>query len=398
MRVLMFSWEYPPYVVGGLGQHVAELVPSLGDLFEVELHLVTPGWAGGPPSEHVGQVMVHRVDPPQADGDVYTRAWRTNLRLEEYALRLWHEGGPFDLIHVHDWLVSFAGVALKHSFKVPLVTTMHATEQGRGGGHLHSDLSRAIHHAEWWLTYESWRVIACSAYMAREVTSYFRCPWEKIDVIPNGVEATRYDRLDGANLAHFRSMYGLPSEQIVFSVGRLVYEKGLQVLLYAAPQLVRQVLTVKVVIAGRGPELDWLRSLAWSLGIGEKVLFTGYISDGDRDRLFKIADCAVFPSLYEPFGIVALEAMAARCPVVVSDVGGLSDVVQHGETGVTVYPDDANSLAWGILETLTHPQETAERVKKAHRLVHEEYSWAHIARRTADVYQRVLDERAATEW
>jgi glycogen(starch) synthase len=398
MRVLMFSWEYPPYVVGGLGQHVADLIPHLGDLPDVELHLVTPGWAGGPPSERVGQVMVHRVKPPQTDGDFYTRAWQTNLRLEDHALRLWNESGPFDLVHVHDWLVSFVGVALKHSFKVPLVTTLHATERGRGSGHLQSDLSRAIHHAEWWLTYESWRVIACSAYMAGEVTSYFRCPWDKIDVIPNGVEAAHFDRLNGVDLSHFRSMYGLPSEQIVFSVGRLVYEKGLQVLLYATPQLLQRVPMAKMVIAGRGPELDRLRSLAWSLGIGEKVLFTGYISNGDRDRLFKIADCAVFPSLYEPFGIVALEAMAARCPVVASDVGGLSDVVQHGETGLTVYPDNANSLAWGIEQTLMDPQQTAERVTRAHRMVHEDYSWARIARRTADVYQRILNERAATEW
>jgi len=107
----------------------------------------------------------------------------------------------------------------------------------------------------------------------------------------------------------------------------------LHVLVRAMPFILAQQPTAKVVIAGKGPELDWLRSLAWSLGVGEKVLLTGFIADDDRDRLFKIADCAVFPSLYEPFGIVALEAMAAKCPVVVSEVGGLKDVVQHAGPG-----------------------------------------------------------------
>jgi glycogen(starch) synthase len=164
------------------------------------------------------------------------------------------------------------------------------------------------------------------------------------------------------------------------------------------PLVLAQQPSAKVVIAGKGPELESLRSLAWSLGVGEKVLFTGFISDEDRDRLFKIADCAVFPSLYEPFGIVALEAMAAKCPVVVSEVGGLRDVVQHAETGITVYPDDPGSLAWGIVHTLQYPEWAATRVKNAYRLVREEYNWEHIARMTADVYRQIVAERAIADW
>jgi glycogen(starch) synthase len=279
-----------------------------------------------------------------------------------------------------------------------LLSTIHATERGRGRGHLGSDQSRAIHHIEWWLTYESWRVIACSEYMAGEIATYFHCPREKVDVIPNGVETARFDRLEGVDLSHFRTMYALPSEQIVFSVGRVVLEKGLHVLLRALPLVLARQPSAKVVVAGKGPELEALRSLAWQLGVGEKVLLTGFISDEDRDRLFKIADCAVFPSLYEPFGIVALEAMAARCPVVVSEVGGLKDVVQHAETGITVYPDDPASLAWGIVHTLQHPQWAAARVANAYRVVHQEYNWERIARSTADVYRQIIAERAIAEW
>jgi glycogen(starch) synthase len=128
------------------------------------------------------------------------------------------------------------------------------------------------------------------------------------------------------------------------------------------------------------------------------VLFTGFIPDDDRDRLYKVADCAVFPSLYEPFGIVALEAMAARAPVVVSLVGGLQEVVKHGETGITVYPDNPESLAWGINHTLARPDWAAQRAAHAHKLVLEEYNWTRIAQRTAKVYQRVVAERAKTDW
>ncbi len=411
MRILMFSWEYPPYVVGGLGKHTAELLPPLGNLPGMELHLVTPRLGGGDEKERVGQAAVHRVDPssypssrPQAGGteegpvDFYTAAWQTNLRLEEYARRLWQEAGPFDLVHVHDWLVAFVGAAFKRSYKVPLLSTIHATERGRGRGLLPGDQSRAIHHVEWWLAYESWRVIACSEYMRDEIAAYFQCPRDKIDVVPNGVDTTRFDLLEGQDFSHFRNMYALPSEQIVFNVGRVVYEKGVQVLVRAMPLILTQQPSAKLVVAGKGPELEALHSLAWSLDVGEKILFTGFISDQDRDQLFQIADCAVFPSLYEPFGIVALEAMAAQCPVVVSEVGGLKDVVQHAETGITTYPDDPASLAWGVVHTLQHPEWAAMRVKNAYRVVREEYNWERIACMTADVYRHIIAERAIAGW
>ena len=398
MRVLMFSWEYPPYVVGGLGKHTAELIPPLGSVPNLEVHLVTPRLGGGKPVEQLGHVTVHRVDPPPVEGDFYTSAWQTNLRLEEYAHQLCNDTGAFDLVHVHDWLVAFAGAAFKRSHNVPLLSTIHATERGRGRGSLASEQARAINHVEWWLTYESWRVIACSEYMRDEVANYFQCPLDKIDVVPNGVDTSRFDELEGQDFAAFRNMYALPQEKIVFSVGRVVFEKGLHLLVKAMPSILEQEPAAKVVIAGKGPELEALRSLAWSLEVGEKVLLTGFISDEDRDKLFKIASCAVFPSLYEPFGIVALEAMAAKCPVVVSEVGGLQDVVQHAETGITVYSDDPDSLAWGIVHTLQHPEWAARRVENAYSVVREEYNWERIAQRTHEIYGQIIAEAALAAW
>ena len=134
------------------------------------------------------------------------------------------------------------------------------------------------------------------------------------------------------------------------------------------------------------------------LGVAHSVYFTGFIPDEDRDRLFKVADVAVFPSLYEPFGIVALEAMAARTPVVVSNVGGLAEVVAHNETGLVVYPNNPDSLAWGIVETLRRPDWAAARAENAYRRVVTEYNWGHIAQLTAAVYARIAAERAVASW
>jgi len=397
MRVLMISWEYPPHIVGGLGKHVSELSPALVRK-GIDLFLLTPAWAGGEPFEVVEGVKVYRVEPVREEGDIHTVAWKTNLRLQEKAQELWALTGGFEIIHVHDWLTSFAGCALKRSYKTPLIATIHATERGRGRGYLHTHTSEAIHSTEWWLTYEAWRVICCSRHMAWEVREYFQTPEDKIDVIPNGVKTERFDRWEGVDLTWFRNMYALPEEKIVLYVGRLVEEKGPQILLEAVPLVLARFPSAKFVIVGTGHLLDHLRHRAWELGVAHKVLFTGFIPDEDRDRLLKVADVAVFPSLYEPFGIVALEAMAARCPVVVSEVGGLAEVVRHAETGITVYPNNVESLVWGILHTLENPHWAKMRVENAYREVVEKYNWDRIAEMTVGVYKRVWEERQRVYW
>jgi glycosyltransferase involved in cell wall biosynthesis len=177
-----------------------------------------------------------------------------------------------------------------------------------------------------------------------------------------------------------------------------VEEKGPQILLEAVPLVLARFPSAKFVIVGTGHLLDHLRHRAWELGVAHKVLFTGFIPDEDRDRLLKVADVAVFPSLYEPFGIVALEAMAARCPVVVSEVGGLAEVVRHAETGITVYPNNVESLVWGILHTLENPHWAKMRVENAYREVVEKYNWDRIAEMTVGVYKRVWEERQRVYW
>ncbi len=426
MRILMLSWEYPPHIVGGLGAHVAELVPALARA-GVEIHLVTPRWKGGelketilsekwstkraPKSASISvtplSATVYRAPVPrQLTNDFFVDAQETNVNLEKQAELLWNKPGGFDLIHVHDWLVGFAGVNLKRTHKAPLLATIHATERGRGRGSLGGETSQAINNTEWWLTYEAWRVICTSQFMANEVTNYFQTPPDKIDIIPNGVDAAPFDALDQVSLKRFRAKWmgdaasaeETSDERIVFFVGRLVHEKGAHLLVEAAPRVLKEFPPTKFIIAGTGMMLESLRKRVRELGIAEHVNVAGFISDADRNKLLKIADVAVFPSLYEPFGIVALEAMAAQCPVVVSTVGGLAEVVAHDDTGVTAYPDSVESLAWGILRTLSDPVSAKRRAENAYRMVKEEYNWDRVAARTAELYTRIVEERKKLAW
>jgi len=407
LRVLMLSWEYPPHIVGGLGAHVAALAPALVGA-GVDVHLVTPRWKGGTEQEPIvvekararkNLPSVYRVNPPMMEmGNFFAEAQQTNLAIQAQAERLQEHVGRFDLIHAHDWLAAFAAIGLKKAHKIPMVATIHATERGRGRGSLGGETAQAINGVEWWLTYEAWRVIACSQFMLTEVRDYFATPMDKIDVVPNGVDASPFDELNNADLREFRRRWASPQEKIVFNVGRVVHEKGAHLMVEAAPRVLAKLPNTRFVIAGTGSMVEPLKQRARELGVGERVSIAGFVSDPDRNRLLKVADAAIFPSLYEPFGIVALEAMAAKCPVIVSQVGGLQEVVKHDVTGITIYPDNVESTTWGILRALNDPRAARTRAAKAYRLVKREYNWERIAERTMDIYERVVSARKKSGW
>lgn len=406
MKVLTLSWEFKPNVVGGLGKAVTEIAPAL-TAEGIDLHIVTPLVGNAAEEETIvagtagktGSLTVHRVHPFSGQTEhIYDYAEKTNQMMENRANALIAQLGGFDLIHVHDWLAAFSGIALKHQHRLPLISTIHATEYGRHHGHIWTDLSRSIHNFEWWLVYESWRVICCSGFMANEVCTAFQAPRDKIDVIPNGIDSTAFDALEGVDLKEFRAKYAHPDEKLVFCVGRVVYEKGAHVLVEAMPKILTELPNTKLVITGEGPHLQAVKDRARALGVSDRVIFTGFVSNEARNNLFKVADVAVFPSLYEPFGLTALEAMVARTPCVVSNVGGLAEVVTHAETGILAYPGNADSLAWAVLHNLHRPDWARQRAENAYRVAKEEYNWRAIARRTIEVYERVYKERRQTDW
>ncbi len=412
MRVLIISWEYPPHIEGGLGRHVAELTPALAQQ-GLAIHLVTPAYESTvrqfqsqsqaspvtsnqlPPAVVTTEngIVVHRVrvSSERFMGTIYERVGEVNKTLEEYLNQIKEQYGPWDLAHIHDWLTGFAGIALRQSLQMPLVATIHATERGRVRGHLSNDLQRAIDAAERRLVHEADRVIVCSHYMSKELQSFFQVPPARLDIVPNGVNIAALESNSSNQLDVFRAKYARPHEKIVFTISRLVYEKGVHKLVEATPQILTNCPQARIIIAGKGPEADNLQRQAEHLGVADKIDFVGFISNQERNRFFRVADCAVFPSLYEPFGIVALEAMALECPVVVSDVGGFSEVVTHQETGITIYPDDADSVAWGVSRALTHPIWARRHAIKARKAVEGLFNWTRVARLTKEVYRRALE-------
>lgn len=389
MRVLMLSWEYPPHVEGGMGQHVQHLAPALSSADDtLELHLITPTFTGKAHQQARGRLTIHwlPVAAPQQE-HLYHDVLQANGEFERRARELHRAVGGFDLLHVHDWLVSFAARSLHSSEHIPLVSTIHATERGRNRGYLHSAVQLSIDAAERELAHASDIIIVCSRAMHFEVQSYFAVPPDKLRVIPNGVDGRHFDLLRLQDHSEFRSQFARPDEQIIFNVGRLVYEKGADLLVEATPRVLQRIPEIKVVIGGRGPLSPSLEQRVHDLRLEDKVLLTGYLSDEDRDRLYVLARCCVFPSRYEPFGIVALESMAAGAPVVVTDVGGLATVVVHEETGITVFTENVDSLAWGILRTLEDPALTRELVNRASVAARERFSWPIVARETLAVYR-----------
>jgi len=394
LRVLMLSWEYPPKSVGGLAQHVYDLTGALAES-GVDVHLITSGDKSAPSYERVNGVNVYRVEPYRVSSpDFVTWVAQFNVALLEKVMPLLNEVGGFHVVHAHDWLVAYAARAIKHAGRLPLVVTIHATEYGRNHG-LHNDVQRHISDIEWWLTYEAWRVICCSRYMEGEVKHVFQLPPDKVAVIPNGVNVASFQKGSDNEL---RSHYAAPDEKVIFYVGRLVKEKGVQVLLDAAPEVLAHYPQTKFIIAGKGPYLSALKRQVEALGIANRVYFTGYINDNVRNSLYSWSDAAVFPSLYEPFGIVALEAMAARTPVIVSDCGGISEIVSHGVNGLKAATGNSHSLAQNILAVLKQ-SELGEYLKEnAYSMVLDEFNWRHIARQTVAVYKEVLDAHRSTTW
>jgi glycosyltransferase involved in cell wall biosynthesis len=393
----MLSWEYPPLIAGGMGQHVQELVPALLAADPtLELHLATPmfGDRKAPESEHRERHHVHRIPVVKPASETYFQDMhaanaRILLGIEELHATEQRFGG-FDLVHTHDWLTGFAARAYSAAHGLPLVATIHATERGRLRGHVMHELERSIDGAERELVQEAQQLITCSIAMAHEVERYFGVAAAEIHIIPNGVRSDRYDRLRTTEHSDFRQRYADPDEEVVFNVGRLVYEKGSDLLVEAAAKVLGQRPKTKFVIGGTGPLLGRLENRLRELGLEQRVLLTGFLSDEDRDRLYLLASCCVFPSRYEPFGIVALESMAAGTPVVVTNVGGLGTVVTHNETGITVFPDDVDSLAWGILRTLEEPEAARLRAAQACQAVRELFSWSHIAQLTLVTYAEAV--------
>lgn len=392
MKILMLTWEYPPRVVGGIARVVHDLSHRLiKDGHEVTV--VTYKEGNVEDFEDDNGVKVYRVNNYMINPNNFID-WimQLNFNMIAKATEVINKEGGFDVIHAHDWLVTYAAKSLKQSFNLPMVATIHATEAGRNSG-IHDDTQRYINDTEWLLTYEATEVIVNSNYMKGHVQGLFGLPFDKISVIPNGINLNNFTGIERDY--DFRRRFAMDNEKIILYVGRLVYEKGVQHLISAMPKILDHYHDSKLVIAGKGGMLDELKAQVDSMGLSNKVYFTGYLNQKEVQKMYKCADVAVFPSTYEPFGIVALEAMLAGIPTVVSDIGGLNEIVEHGVNGMKSYAGNPNSIADSVLSLLFDQQLAMNVTKNAKNKVKNEFNWQKIAQDTHYIYELAISKTMA---
>jgi glycogen(starch) synthase len=389
-RVLILSWEYPPVIEGGLARHVRKLAEALVRQ-GVCVDVLTRGVASDEDLarrrvEDSGGVNVHRVPEPSwpRELDRFV-AWVEQMNQDMLAAgEALAQEYSYDLIHGHDWLVGKAAAELADRLEIPYVTTIHATEHGRHQGWVEKPPQSHIHAVERWMTRRADAVIVCSYYMRGHVADIFDIDEGRVAVIPNGVDPSEL-RPTG-DLGALRSEFAAPHEKLVLLVGRLVYEKGFQLALDALPNVIRQVGNVRFLVAGSGTHEEELKSQAARLGLSEHGTFLGWIGDDVLHSLYRIADLCVVPSIYEPFGLVALEAMASGCPCIVADTGGLCEVVPVGErVGLRFNGGDAEHLGVMIERLLIDESLRDRLVTEASEHVLR-FDWDDIAARTRGIY------------
>jgi glycogen(starch) synthase len=391
-RILLLSWEYPPIVEGGLARHVRKLSEALVAL-GTDVHVLTRGDETLPAQEVMNGVTVHRVREPRRPrdlGEFVTWIEHMNADMLAAGVEL-GDRWDFDLVHGHDWLVAVAGDHLANRFRCPFVTTIHATEYGRHQGWVDKHPQSHIHGVENWMANRADRVITCSHYMRGHVADIYGLDEDRLSVIPNGIDPLDLVPVD--DLDALRSRFAAPGEQLVILVGRLVYEKGFQLALEALEPIIERLENVRFAVAGSGTHEAELKRQAAELGLLEHGTFLGWIGDDVLHSLYRIADLCVVPSLYEPFGLVALEAMASGCPCIVADIGGLREVVPAGDrVGLRFNGGDAEHLGVMIERMLTDAALRERLVAEASEHVLS-FDWADVARQTQELYDELLGAR-----
>jgi glycogen synthase len=382
------SWEYPPLVIGGLGRHVEALARELAAAGH-DVRVVTRGESDEAVDERRDGVRVRRaaVDPIAIDFTTETLlAWSqaSEHALLRAALPLVRRWKP-DVVHAHDWLVAQSAVTIAQVTGAPLVTTIHATEAGRHQGWLPKPLNLAIHSVERWLVHRSDLVIACSTATHDEVTRLFEVPPSHVTVVPNGIDAARWRAPAGARSAA-RARFEGDGPLVVFA-GRLVHEKGVQTLLDAVRPLRARHPSLRLAVAGSGPYEANLRARARRLRIARGVDWLGFVDEDDLAAILGAADIVVVPSLYEPFGIVALEAAAAHTPLVVANTGGLLDLVTDGVATASFPAEDVDALVAAVNAVLADPAASGRATRRADRVIRRDYTWSAVANHTAVVYE-----------
>jgi len=414
MRIGYFVWEYPPRIIGGLGTYAENICPAILDLgHDISVFTMNDGTLKT--KETLKGVDVNR--PMIVDGSNVLplfltedlRRWGTEIRFFNdvfvynvlSAAKFVNElikkkGYKFDIICAHDWLSAMAGIMVKQETGLPFIFHLHSTERGRS---LDSG-SKTVTHIEEAGANAADRIITVSYPMEEDLIRHgFEA--EKIRVCWNGVNLEKYDpnRLNREEIRDLRDGYGIgPEEKMILFVGRLTAVKGVINLVKAMPTVISRHPEAKLVILGTGELEKTILDLINRFGIADKVKPSFvFVPEEERILHYGACDLAVLPSLYEPFGIVSLEAMALEKPIVVGarGISGFRDQViplGHDQTGVHVDGGDSMDIAWGINILLDDMEKAKEMGKRGRRRVEEYFTWEKIAKYTIGIYEDAIRE------
>ena len=421
MRMAVLVYEYPPKIVGGLGTYAAEITRKFVLLgHDVSVFTMNDDTGDLPTRELWRGIEIHRpihIDVSDSLPDVVAedvRKWGRGIQLFSKILiynylsaaklvneLVRKEEFKYDIVVAHDWLSVIAGAAIKKELGLPLVFHVHSTEKGRTLG----DGSEVISNIERRGGQMADLIVTVSHAMWDELIR-LGFPMEKIQVCHNGVDPQKYCReeVGEAKVKEVRGTYGLEDGDLMaLYIGRLVWVKGVDKLIMAMPQVLKKVPNIKLVVVGLGEMRDYLEKLVDNLKLQDVVKFRfEFIPEEERIAHYAACDVAVFPSLYEPFGIVALEAMSMEKPVVVgaSGVSGMREVVVPSgpdQCGLHVNPSDPADIAWGIINAVQDPQKRVHLGQNARRRVLQEFSWDIAAKRTAQLYSELLEYKKPKE-
>jgi glycogen(starch) synthase len=409
LRIGFFVYEYPPQIVGGLGTYADYITREFVGLGH-DVSVFTLNSGDLKTREILKGVEIHR--PLIADAsDVFPmfvaedlREWGTNIRFFSDIFvhnvlsatkfvndLIKKEGYSFDVVCVHDWLSSIAGLIIKNETKIPVVFHVHSTEWGRSGGHG----SRVVSHFEWETAQRADRIITVSHAMRDDLTRH-GWPQSKISVVWNGVDPKRYNPQDcrPEDVQKIRHKYGIPEDwNMLLFIGRLTWVKGVGNLLQAMPMVLHEYPKTKLVILGKGEEQRDIVETADRLGVKENVICRfEFVPEDERILNYAATDACIFPSVYEPFGIVSLEAMALGKPVIVSAqgvVGFREQVIPSGadQNGIHIDGESPADIAWGIKETLKNPQKARKWGENGRKRVLEYFTWRKAAKQTLEIYE-----------
>lgn len=384
MKIAMFSWETLHSVaVGGVAAHVSELSAAL-ERRGHEVHVFTRHCPGKSFYDRIDGVHYHRCEyaphPDFVDGvnNMCTAMVNRFFIVEDMT-------GRFDVVHAHDWLTANALIWIKQGRDDKYsVFTIHSTEYARCGNAFPPGSSHRVRDQERAGTYWADKVVAVSHTTRREIEWMYEVPSWKTEVIYNGVSPDRFD-LD-VDVNEIRRQYDIgPLDPTVLFCGRLEWQKGPDILMESLPHITSRFANAKFIFAGEGGMRQPIEDRARHLGVWDSVRFLGYRNGSELPRIFKMSDCVCVPSRNEPFGIVVLEAWSSGKPVVVTQVGGPSEYVEHEYTGLKIHPNP-DSVTWGmntLFSNFDHARWMGDNGKQA---VHREFTWDIIARRMLGAY------------